>query len=319
MFKKTTIAKSAVLLALTVVLLGAYTRLKDAGLGCPDWPGCYGKLIVPSNAVDTHKAWIEMIHRYVASFLGIFILYLTFVIRNHGRAFTIGLFTLILVGFQGALGMWTVTLGLYPMVVMGHLIGGMAILSCLWWINVLLNPNNGRHLYSNRGNRAILNFFSLLSLLLLATQIILGGWTSATYSSLACADFPKCNGQWWPAMNWAQAFNFIDTGIFQSPGVHLNNAAHVTIQVAHRIGAILAGSVLFITGTLIIRRSTLNALRSLGFQLIFLLIIQITLGVCNVLFGLPTFVGVLHNAFASFLLMTLISILVNLNGQINRI
>jgi len=320
MFKKLTIARSAVILALVVVMLGAYTRLKDAGLGCPDWPGCFGKMIVPSTgAHDVTKAWIEMIHRYVAGSLGLLILYLSVIIRNTGRAFVVSLLTLILVGLQATLGMWTVTLGLYPVVVMGHLIGGMAILSCLWWIVILLSPGSGRQLYSNRENSGKLILCSLISFLLLCLQIMLGGWTSATYSSLACSGFPTCNGQWWPEMNWAQAFNLTNTGILNSPGVHLDHAAHVTIQMAHRIGAFVTGIFLLLTGLLIINKTTLNSLRSLGFQLCFLVILQLIIGMCNVIFGLPLWVAVLHNCLAALLLMTLISILVNLNGKINRI
>jgi cytochrome c oxidase assembly protein subunit 15 len=318
MFKKLTVARSAVSLALIVVMLGAYTRLKDAGLGCPDWPGCFGKMM-PSGEHDVHKAWIEMIHRYIAGSLGILVLYLTFIIRHTGRAFIVALLTLLLIGFQAALGMWTVTLGLYPVIVMGHLLGGLAILSCLWWINILLSPGSGRQLYSNRENRKKLNISSLLSLAALCLQILLGGWTSATYSSLACSGFPSCNGQWWPEMNWKQAFNFTDTGIFNSPGVHLDHAAHVTIQMAHRMGAVITGILLLITGFLIIKKSTLSSLRGLGFQLIFLVSMQIILGICNVVFGVPTWIGVLHNCLAALLLMTLISILVRLNGKINRI
>lgn len=275
-------------LAFFVVLLGAYTRLKDAGLGCPDWPGCYGKLIAPPD----EKAWIEMIHRYVASSLGLLIVMLAI-----WRFNLISVFLVSLVIFQGMLGMWTVTLGLYPVVVMGHLLGGFALLTTLWLYYLNLSPRQPI-------NISKIKLWAWLGLIVTSVQIALGGWTSANYAALVCADFPSCQGNIWPHMDVINAFDLTGAGIFDSPGTPLENTARVTIQMFHRIGAIFTLIVLSIIATKLISKRY-----SIGFVLIALLTVQLALGITNVLAALPLPVSLMHNLVAALLLLTIVTIL----------
>jgi heme a synthase len=293
----------ATLLTFAVIVLGSYTRLKDAGLGCPDWPGCYGHMLAPQ--ADT-SAWIEMIHRYVAGTLGLLILY-TFI-----RARSILTSVLLsLVVFQALLGMWTVTLRLYPIVVMGHLLGGFTILAVLWLLYLCLTFNNKTlKLPSETSTRTL----AILATIALVMQIALGGWTSSNYAALVCTDFPTCQGKLWPAMDWQDAFNFRNVGIFDSPGTPLENTARVTIQMAHRIGALV---VFVLVSSLCYQlwRSNAKVLRTLAKMLIVLLFLQVTLGIANVLLGLPIIISLAHSAVAAILLICLISILYFLNDK----
>ena len=223
-------------MALLVVSLGAYTRLKDAGLGCPDWPGCYGKWIVPTAAVDTEKAWIEMIHRYAAGLLGVGILCIAW-LSTKGRVSRFGLsawfpWSLVaLVGFQAALGMWTVTLRLYPIVVMGHLLGGVLIsMGLAWWFLSLRQQDRKQSqrivvLQSASIYRALRSGV-YLSLGVLLIQLMLGGWISANYAALVCLDFPLCQGWHNPPSAWLDAFNFLQAG---------NPAVRVCLYIFSRV------------------------------------------------------------------------------------
>jgi cytochrome c oxidase assembly protein subunit 15 len=197
------------LLALVVIMLGAYVRLSDAGLGCPDWPGCYGKLIVPSTEaeiasanntyphrpLETGKAWKEMVHRYLASALGLCILALAVIAlrrRNQvGQPLLLPWLLTLLVAFQGALGMWTVTLQVKPVIVTAHLLGGLATVALLWILTLkLYSPSiNPYVIYHNRR----LLWLSRLGVVILLMQIILGGWTSTNYAAIGCTDFPSCH------------------------------------------------------------------------------------------------------------------------------
>lgn len=295
MFKTTKqLSLIATILAFIVITLGAYTRLKDAGLGCPDWPGCYGQLI--GNFQD-NKAWIEMIHRYVAGSLGILVLIIAITSIKIKKIRALAFVILFIVIAQALLGMWTVTLGLYPIIVVAHLLGGFTIFALLWLMYLKLACKFNNNTNSNRNN-----FFAYLALIVLIIQIFLGGWTSANYAGLVCADFPTCQGQLWPNMDWRQAFNLTEVGIFASPGTPLENPARVTIQMAHRLGAII--TILFL-GILSYRLFYSR----LGKLLLFLLISQVTLGICNVLFQLPLAIGLLHNTIAALLLITMVTIL----------
>lgn len=303
------------LLTFTVIILGAYTRLKDAGLGCPDWPGCYGQLLAPTaNDVFTTtaatKAWIEMIHRYVAGTLGILILYVAVQgIRLRNEKPKLWILTssiLLLVIYQALLGMWTVTLSLHPVVVMGHLLGGFAILSLLWWVYLQIRYPNSKHFLSNKKQVLILTTLSLIALII---QIAIGGWVSANYTALVCADFPTCQGQWWPTMDWQNAFGW--------PGVPLENSARVTIQMTHRIGAAIV--TIFLSAlSYILLRTDKKIYTVLGWILISLLCVQIGLGITNVLAGLPIVVSLGHNATAVMLLLCLITILFVANAKSNH-
>jgi cytochrome c oxidase assembly protein subunit 15 len=247
----------ATILTLIVIMLGAYTRLKDAGLGCPDWPGCYGYLTVPQSPtemaqataqfpetpVEAAKAWPEMVHRYVAGTLGFLILLIAIqMIRHrmwHNSALWVSLGLLALVIFQALLGMWTVTMRLLPIVVMGHLLGGMAIFALLTWLNLRLSLSDSQ-LFARRGD-----FFKgpfkwvILGLIILIIQIALGGWVSANYAALICPDVLSCEGQTIPTLNFQQAFQFISQIGPNYQGGLLDTTARVTIQYAHRVWAIV--------------------------------------------------------------------------------
>lgn len=285
-----------------VIVLGAYTRLKDAGLGCPDWPGCYGNLFAPSVSAtfDSHavaKAWIEMIHRYVAGTLGLLIMFIAFSsFRIRMQMPKLWLWTtllVLLVVFQALLGMWTVTMLLNPLIVMSHLMGGFAIFAVLWWINLKLT-NLPKIVVTNDIQR-----LTIASIFMLIVQIALGGWTSANYAALVCADFPTCQGQLLPMLDWKNAFAL--------PGIPLENTARVTIQVAHRLGALIT---MLLCTALCIRcwQQRNKLLIILGSFLFSLLLIQICLGISNVLLGLPVWVSLLHSAVAVMILLCLLTI-----------
>jgi len=321
MFKQ--LAAFGVLLALLVVVLGAYVRLSDAGLGCPDWPGCYGNLIVdetphgldhalenyPERPLEASKAWKEMIHRYFASVLGLVIIGLTaFAWRNpklRQRRLTAAL--LILVVFQGALGMWTVTLLVKPVIVMGHLLGGLAILSLLFLLRLRLGTER---LPDTKKNAAI-QTFGLICLLALVLQIALGGWTSTNYAALACPSFPTCFGDSWePAVDYQEGFvMWRGLGVDYEFGV-LENHARAAIHWVHRIGALITTLLLAVLALMLCK---LGAIKELSI-LLGCLLAQLVLGVLNVVFSLPLPLAVAHNAMAALLLLSM----VYLNFMIRR-
>lgn len=309
------------LLALTVIVLGAYVRLSDAGLGCPDWPGCYGRLTVPSSVADVHlqhpdwhsrpletgKAWREMIHRYLATALGLGIVILAAASTRSSLRRAVGISAVVfllvpLVLFQGLLGMWTVTLLLKPLVVSAHLLGGLATLALLWW-----------NLLGVRGERAVALTRSRLYLMarvavgVLVVQIFLGGWTSANYAALACTDFPTCQGSWWPHTDFRQAYVlWRGLGINYEFGV-LDTPARTAIHVGHRLGALFATLTVAVTA-LLAWRSGQPRLRRLASCILAALALQVGLGITNVLGGLPLPVAVAHNGVAAVLLLTLITL-----------
>lgn len=277
-----------------VIVLGAYTRLKDAGLGCPDWPGCYGKLLAPSTnqpGISVEKAWIEMIHRYAAGLLGLLIFYLSATAAPKLRAVAVS--TAALVILQALLGMWTVTMRLEPVIVMLHLLGGLGIFSLLWWqyLEQGSTKDNKLKMIDSR----VIKTVSIISLAVVASQVALGGWTSANYAALVCADFPQCQGQWWPKLDLSQAF-------FQG-GFELDNTARVTIQMLHRLGAAVTSIIiLFLAWRLI--QTAQSFYKRLGFILLSLLALQLTLGISNIFSGLNLTVALAHNAVAVLLLAT---------------
>lgn len=327
-------AAATALLALAVVMLGAYVRLSDAGLGCPDWPGCYGRLTAPSHPqavaeaeaafperpVESHKAWKEMVHRYLASGLGLAILLLA-VVAWRGRGserlpIRLPLVLVALVMFQGALGMWTVTLLVNPTIVTLHLAGGMATLALLWWLALRTRgaapPAPGLAL-------AQLRLWALGGLALLSLQILLGGWTSTHYAAVACIEFPTCyGGQWWPETDFSAGFAlWRPIGVDYEFGV-LESAARTAIHLTHRIGALV---VLLVLGTLAVqtlRRAETAAQRGVGLALGGLLLMQIGLGIANVLGALPLAVAVAHNGGAALLLLALVTLLHLLNPPLRE-
>ncbi len=305
----------SVLLALIVIVLGAYTRLSDAGLGCPDWPGCYGHISVPEKVSDTNferpleqgKAWKEMVHRYVAGTLGVVILLiLVMVLRKKTPVYqskTLPIMLLLTVVFQALLGMWTVTLLLSPVIVSAHLVGGFTTLSILWWL--LLNQLNHQHPTSTSNGMKV---FAVIGLLLIIVQILLGGWTSTNYAALACGnDFPTCAGQWWPPMDFTSGFSIgHDSGTNYEYGV-LESPARTAIQVAHRIGAAIVFTYL-LTLSIKLLGFSFGRYKAMGAMLLLLLVLQVSLGMMNVILSLPITIAVAHTIVAALLLLTMLTI-----------
>ncbi len=310
------LARLGTLLALGVVVLGAWVRLSDAGLGCPDWPGCYGQLVVPdalSEAaardpdfaarpeLDAGKAWKEMIHRYLASSLGLVCLVLAGIAwrnrANPRQPLAVPLVLLGLVIFQGLLGMWTVTLLLKPIIVVAHLLGGLTTLSLLFWL--------GRFSTAPIWSSKRLKIFGVAALAALIVQIFLGGWTSANYSAVACPDFPTCQTQWWPEIaDFNDGFVFWrGLGIDYEGGV-LDHPARVAIHFTHRLGALIATLLIALFGALLVSGPSS---RGAGAVILLALAAQLALGISIVLFGVPLAIAVAHNGVAAVLLLTLIN------------
>lgn len=314
-------ASIAVLLALFVVMLGAYTRLTDAGLGCPDWPGCYGHMVLPSAEtglqeaqtnypqipIESRKAWTEMAHRYVAGTLGLLIFYIGFSVlrkRYQGKnlPWHLPVALLILVVFQAALGMWTVTLKLLPVVVMGHLLGGILIVACLARFRLQMSSLQGEDLPQWR-------IWLRLAVIIVFLQIALGGWVSSNYAGISCIGFPMCNGEWLPPLHFAKGFNlFSSVGTNYQGGV-LDNEVRVSIQFIHRIGAVLTAAYLIILGSLILVKSRTRYLKITAALMMLLVVLQFTLGIMNVIYLLPLDVAVAHNGIAALLLACVFSTL----------
>lgn len=319
------VALLTALLAYAVVLLGAYTRLSDAGLGCPDWPGCYGQLLAPSQApdiseaveaypdsqVEPAKAWKEMIHRYAAGTLGLLIVLLAFLsFRDRRRSWRRWLagFLVALVIFQALLGMWTVTLQLKPLVVMGHLLGGLALLGLLWWLAL-----REQHYWKPvTGPAALLRRLrprAWTALALVTVQIALGGWTSANYAALVCPDFPTCQGAWWPNVDFIDGFTlWRGLGVNYEGGV-LNLAAATAVHMAHRLGALITFLYVGWLALHLMRVGNKEHLCRYGLAMLIALLAQIALGIINVLTFLPLPVAVAHNGVAALLLLSVVTLL----------
>lgn len=309
------VALVGTLLAVCVVSLGAYVRLSDAGLGCPDWPGCFGTMTVPESEAaikqaqmafpesdfDHGKAWKEMLHRYLAGSLGILILVLTVLGWRASKLLQVSAWTptmlLVLVTFQAMLGMWTVTMLLKPAVVTAHLLGGMATLALLTWITHRHWGVVSRRFVAGSG----LRFWIRAGVLVLFAQILLGGWTSTNYAALACTDFPTCHGFWLPEMDFSNAFHWIRELGESIDGTPLELPALTAIQWTHRIGALV---VLIYFGLLAWCLMRLEHMRKIGLLLLLLLFVQIGLGIANLLLHLPLVLAVAHNLGAALLVMT---------------
>jgi cytochrome c oxidase assembly protein subunit 15 len=308
------LAVIAAVVAFAVIVLGAYVRLSHAGLGCPDWPGCYGQLTwpveshevqkandaFPERPVEHDKAWKEMVHRYLAGALVLLVVAINVLAwkpRNR-RAGLQGLAAVLLglILFQAALGMWTVTLKLKPIVVMAHLLGGLATFSMLLWLSwrsgrAALAPK-ARPLASMRG-------LILTGLTVLVLQIALGGWTSANYAALACPDLPACHGQWLPEVNMADGFTlWREIGVDYEGGV-LDPPSRTAIHLTHRAGAVVT---FLLLGYLAVRLFAARPGRRNGAVLLALLVTQVTLGILNIALYLPLPNAVAHNGVAALLL-----------------
>ncbi|MGQ0501433.1 MAG: COX15/CtaA family protein [Panacagrimonas sp.] len=322
----------AIALCFCVVVFGAYVRLADAGLGCPDWPGCYGHIGVPDASheisaaeqafpdrpVEAPKAWKEMTHRYLASTLGLLIVALA-VLSVLGRRelrmprllpwFLVGL-----VIFQGLLGMWTVTWQLKPLVVTGHLFGGLSTLSLLVWMFLATRQAEREPGAADApaapGAPALqpIQRLAPVALAVLVVQIFLGGWTSTNYAALACPDFPTCHGRWLPETDVPEAFTlWRGLGINYEHGV-LDNRARVTIHYFHRIGALVTTLVLSTLAILLLMQGADRRWRVFGGLLAAVLCVQVVIGITTVKLQLPLLLAAAHNAGAALLLLTLVSL-----------
>ncbi|MCH4872265.1 COX15/CtaA family protein [Pseudomonas sp. TMW22091] len=316
------LALLATVVALMVVLLGAYTRLTHSGLGCPDWPGCYGFISVPSTdaqlahaelhfpeaPVEAAKGWSEMIHRYCAGTLGCLILLLAVRAwkqrKRHDQPLKLPLFILLVVIIQAAFGMWTVTLKLWPQVVTAHLMGGFATLSLLFLLTLRLSGWLPALAIPRRLQR-----WATAGLVLVIIQIALGGWVSSNYAAVACVDLPTCHGQWWPAADFTNGFHLTQHIGPNYLGGQLDSEARTAIHLAHRLGAVLLTLVLL---GLAWQLRKVGMPRLAGLVLL-VLAVQISLGLSNVLFGLPLGLAVAHNAGGAALMLTLV--LVNYHAR----
>lgn len=360
----------ATALALGVIVFGAFVRLSDAGLSCPDWPTCYGRATWPAMAQDanghaasairpfeTHKAWREQVHRMIAGALGVLVLVLALLAarrRAYGllqvlaaatlAAIAIPLYmrgqhaaaaalaalaeavllvaalrwsnsdlarastlTLAVIVFQALLGMWTVTWLLKPVVVMGHLLGGLATFALLTW-----TAWRATDLPIRLAEAPSMRRWMLVVLAVLVLQIALGGWTSANYAALACGnDFPRCVGQWWPAHDFREGFVlWRGIGVDYEGGI-LDGEARIAIHLAHRTGAAVAFAALLALALKLLRTP---GLRGWGGLLAVLTLVQVALGIANVMLGLPLTVAALHNGGAALLLFVLVSLLARLRS-----
>lgn len=325
------LGRIALVLVLIVIALGAWTRLRDAGLGCPDWPTCYGHLTVPSSAealarvsvefpgqtVEPRKAWPETIHRYFASTLGLVILLIAALSwRQRGMPglpwrHASGL--LALVCLQGAFGALTVTQKLYPPVVTGHLLFGFATLTLLWlWYLRLAQA------FPACGDRASakLRGLALFAALTLALQILLGGWTASNYAASICSELPVCQAGWPAQLDFAEAFRLFrpdDRSFEYAP--HLSAAAKLTIHVTHRFGAMFTSAVLLLLAWRLWRQARHPRYRRFAVLILAGLLVQVALGVVNVVAQLPLANAVLHNVWAAVLLQLLVTLVYALRRE----
>ena len=325
------LALGALLLTFVVVVFGAYVRLADAGLGCPDWPGCYDQLspahaadlirdahvAAPEGPVSLHKAWKEMIHRYLAASLGVLVIaiaVLAWRLRSSARASPrVALALVGVVIFQGLLGKWTVTLLLKPAIVTAHLLGGLTTLALLAWLTLRafgamqMGAVRGEGVQLEGGSRAVapvaLQLGARLAFVVLVAQIALGGWTSTNYAALACTDFPRCHGSFAPAADYANAFHVVRELGMTAAGDLLSNAALTAIHWSHRVGALVTAVALFLLGWRLCRQ---RACFAIGATVLVVLMLQLGLGIANVLLSLPLPLAAAHNAGAALLVTVMV-------------
>lgn len=318
------LALVALVLAMGVVGLGSFTRLVDAGLGCPDWPGCYGHLTWPDEAdeivaanqafpetpVQHGKTWPEMVHRYFAGSLALLVLGLAiYAFKNRKEEnypFRMPMLMLVLIVWQAMFGMWTVTLKLWPQVVTTHLMGGVTTLTLLAVLVFRLND------YLRIPQRACSALRSLRGwivggFVIVILQVFLGGWVASNYAAVACPDFPTCQLEWVPEMDFKAGFNFTQHVGPNYLGGRLDGDARTAIHFSHRVGAIV--TLLYLTGlALVMMKKGYRSLKAMAFVILATLSVQIALGITNVLLSIPLAVAVAHN-FVGALLMAVMAVI----------
>lgn len=327
------LALAGALLAFVVVVLGAYVRLTAAGLGCPDWPGCYGHL-TPAGALadaahgalagaapDPGKAWREMIHRYAAGTLGLVIVAIAALAASGRRlrrpSLTLSLTLLATVILQALLGMLTVTWQLRPLIVTLHLLLGMTTLGMLWWLALSLPMTSwgfaslggaGRSLRGGAAYIASAHHLAVLGLAALALQIALGGWTSSNYAAIACPDFPTCQGSWWPHADFRDAFVLWHSANVDYEGGLLGTPARVAIHLTHRLGALLAAVALTLAAVYTLRQRGLTHARLRAWAVLGALALQLLIGIAMVVRGFPLWLATAHTAGAALLLLAVLAL-----------
>lgn len=308
-------------LTFDLIMFGAFTRLTDSGLGCPDWPGCYGQAnpiqahadisaaeaAMPTGPVTVIKAWIEMIHRYFAMAIGVLIVAMMIISwrrwlqsnrteEKFSPAFPTFLF--IFVCLQGAFGAWTVTMKLQPIIVTIHLLLGMALLALLAWFGT----QQSNHLAMPAAT-ASLRTPAVLATVLLAIQFGLGGWVSTNYAALACTDFPLCNGMFFPPMDFANGFTlWRDLGM-TAHGEYLPFDALTAIHWTHRTFAFVVFAMIAWVALYALR---LANLQKTARWLLILIVLQLLVGIATIFLQLPLLLAVLHNGLAALLLLLMI-------------
>ncbi|MGB6241484.1 MAG: COX15/CtaA family protein [Castellaniella sp.] len=300
-------------LTLDLIMFGAFVRLTDSGLGCPDWPGCYGHFsplgahasirqaleAMPYGPVSAFQAWVEMIHRYAGAFLGMLIIAFTVLAwrLRHALARSPALATAVLglVCLQGAFGAWTVTHRLMPLVVTTHLVLGMSLLAMMTWLAAREKSHDPvpAALASGRG-------WMMLGLTVLFLQLALGGWVSTNYAALACMDFPTCHGVWMPPMNFQEGFSMLRSLGQQASGDPISQDALTAIHWTHRNFALV---VLALLGVLAWRWRAVPGLRGPARLLLALLALQLFTGLTTIFFQWPLLIAVMHNGGAAGLVL----------------
>jgi len=315
------VARGATILCVVVVVVGAWVRLTDAGLGCPDWPGCYGHVhpaqlteriddinaAFPDRPFDYTKALNEMVHRYIASTLGLLIIVLAGLSvwnrRDPRQPRVLPWVLLATVLLQGLLGMWTVTLLLKPLIVTLHLLGGLTTLSLLWWLS--LAPERRELKAAERRVRRL----AIVAMGFVIVQVALGGWTSTNYAAAACTDFPKCQERWWPDMDFGDAFVlWRGLGIDYEGGV-LDAPARVAIHYVHRIGAYVVTVLLVTLAIAAWRRARTLPVQLCAVAVLAALLLQLAIGMNLIWQGWPLWLGTAHNAGAAAVVLAMIALL----------